>query len=263
MKKHIKLFVGHKKPEFPLWEGFSYLELKDVVTNGSDFNKNKFNDTFFNEYSSLFYLKNLLSILKLEPDSITTIAQHRRFVLNKSIGVKSTNQPWANVVSKKEIKNLEITDSFIPLLNNNYLIGSIVEFDSILSNYSRHHYVRDLLRFVSVLVDDEILTNNEAEEFLKQKVLIPAPSCGTFPTRDLLEIIEKVELAAFSFWKNGFKIYNDSYQCRTLGFLLERLNSYFLINKILTKGLDINKILGHTTIISESTIIKHGISHRQ
>jgi hypothetical protein len=100
------------------------------------------------------------------------------------------------------------------------------------------------LKFTSILIDLELLTNAEALNFLNQQYVIPAPSCGTFPLAAFIEIFDLLELAANGFWNNGYRPYSDLYQCRVIGFLLERLNSFLLLSYVKNNSLKIVAISG-------------------
>jgi hypothetical protein len=81
------------------------------------------------------------------------------------------------------------------------------------------------------LIDLEVLTNEEAFSCLNQEYLIPALSYGTFTIRSFISIFDKLEEAAKGFWSSGYRPYENKYQCRVVGFLLELLNSYLLISE--------------------------------
>ena len=48
------------------------------------------------------------------------------------------------------------------------------------------------------------------------------------------------------------------YQARSTGFMLERLNSYLLINYLIETGVDFEKVVGHTTVVSEGNVLIPG-----
>ena len=248
---HFKYFVGHKKPEFPIWNNFTFYEVDKTsnVSINSSFKKNSLNDKVFGEYSSLFALKNELKSKK-EEGGLITICQYRRFVFNKKLGRQSDVMPWARVLSQNEVLSMDVQNEFLPLRNNLYLIGSAIQIPSILVQYSQHHFLRDILKFSSILIDAEILPNETVLDFLNQPYLIPSPSIGTFTLKSFIEIFDMLELAANRFWNAGYRPYEDPYQCRVIGFLLERLNSYLLISYLNESSLNINDLFGCTTMVS-------------
>jgi hypothetical protein len=247
---HYKYFIGHTKPEFPIWENFSFYKLSDKKISETDsFREIYSNHKIFNEYASLFHLRRTFDNSK-NLDELITICQYRRFVFNKKIGRQSINMPWCTVLTNKEMKSLNVVNEYLPLTGNTYLLGSAIEIPSILQQYAGAHFIRDILQFTSTLIDLGILTNEDAFHFLNSKYLIPSPSCGTFTLRCFIEIFEILELAATGFWSNGYKSYNDQYQSRVVAFLIERLNSFLLISYLSKSSLNINNLLGYTTMVT-------------
>jgi hypothetical protein len=249
-KKHHKYFIGHKKPEFPIWKDFSFYKLPQ--TDFSEINSSfeiYSNHKIFNEYASLFQLRRIFEDSK-NLDELITFCQYRRFVFNQKIGKQSINMPWCSVLTNKEMKSLSVTNEYLPLKGNAYLLASPVQIPSILEQYATVHFIRDILKFTSTLIDLGILTNKDAFDFLNSKFFIPSPSCGTFTLECFIEIFEVLELAAIGFWGNGYKSYDDQYQSRVMSFLLERLNSFLLISYINKRSLNINNLLGFTTMVT-------------
>jgi len=259
---HLKYFVGHKKPEFALWKDFIFFEIpneyKAHELSGSLFSANYLNDKIFGEYSFLFAIRHSLKNQKYEADDLITICQYRRFVLNKKMGQQSINAPWCMVLTQNEIENTSIQNEILPINHSSYLIGSAIKIDSTMNFYAQFHFLRDILRFTSILIDLEILTDEDAFNFLNQEFLIPSPSCGTFTIRTFISILDKLEEAAKGFWNSGYRPYENEYQCRVVGFLLERLNSFLLISECLKHTKDMSNLIGFTTIISETLDISRG-----
>lgn len=248
---HLKYFIGHKKPEFNLWEGFQFIELpqQQQRENFSTFEYHCFNNKIFNEYSSLFYLNRNIENLKSE-NSLITICQHRRFVLNKKLGEISTNMPWSTVLTNQQVDELNINELITPINDNKYLIGTSVKVQSIMNQYASAHFLRDILKFSTVLIESEILSEKDILDFLNSEVLIPAPSCGSFRLDTHINIFCTLEKAAKVFWNFGYRPYADLYQSRVMGFLLERLNSFLLLKEISTFNLQ-HPQEGYTTLSTQ------------
>ncbi len=244
-----------------MWEGFSFLEInkdKDLCA-GSSYKLNYLDDKIFNEYSSLFFLRRKMMEEGSAGDTLT-LCQHRRFVLNKRMGRQSQNQSWVWVLSPVEVEGLDLHKEVLPLAGRSYLIGSAFDLPKgIMIQYAQAHFLRDILRFTSTLVDAEILTDQDALLFLTQTQLVPSPSCGSFRLACFLEVFAKLELAANAFWNSGYKAYRDSYQSRVCGFLLERLNSFLLLKYLHEQGENIKQSTGSTTVVSDSLVIGHGL----
>jgi len=247
---HYKYFIGHRKPEFPIWENFQFYKVPDTSFSETDFLSTIYsNHKIFNEYASLFHLRQTFDNSK-NLDDLITICQYRRFVFNKKLGRPSKIMPWCMVLTYKEMMSLSITDEYLPLSGNAYLIGSAMQLPSILQHYAAFHFTRDILRFTSTLVDCGIFTDEDAFNFLNSQYLIPAPSCGTFTIGCFITIFKVLELAAIEFWNNGYKPYDDPYQSRVVSFLLERLNSFLLLSYLDKSSQNINNLFGTTTMVA-------------
>jgi hypothetical protein len=233
-----------------MWEDFSFYKVSDSEPYREDSSSTLYlNHKLFNEYASLFHLRHRLQDLK-NTHALITICQYRRFVFNKKIGRQSRNMPWCMVLTHEEILSLDVKSEYLPSAGNSYLIGSAVKVTSILEQYAKMHFLRDILQFTSRLIDTGVFTNQKALNFLNSEFLIPSPSCGTFPLKCFVTIFDTLEFAAKSFLNNGYKAYDDDYQSRVMSFLLERLNSYLLITYLLNESLDVNKLIGKTTMVT-------------
>ena len=257
---HHKFFIGHRRPDFPLWEGFQFYdipaELQQMV--GSGFDQNFTDHRIFNEYSFLFLLRRQLERTAAAND-LVTICQYRRFVLNRRVGQQSTTTPWSLTITPQEARHLRIVDEVLPAPGQSYLIGPGVLLEvGLLGQYSRVHFARDILRFTSAIVDAGLLADHQAFEFLSGNVLIPSPSCGTFRVDSFLQIFRLLEFAASSFWNNGFRPYQHQYQGRVCSFLLERLNSYLLLKYLADHGTNPRDVTGSTTMVSDTAAVKVG-----
>lgn len=244
-----------------MWKGFSFLETNNgpPPCAGGSFEFNYLDDKIFNEYSSLFFLRRKLMDECSDGDTLT-LCQHRRFILNKQLGRQSENQSWVRVLSQIEVDGLNLGNEVLPLPGRSYLIGSAFDLPKgIMTQYAAAHFLRDILRFTSALVDAEILTNQEALLFLTQTQLVPSPACGSFRLACFLEVFAKLELAASAFWNSGYKPYPDSYQGRVCGFLLERLNSFLLLKYLHEQGENIKQLAGSTTVVSDSLVVAVGL----
>jgi hypothetical protein len=256
---NYRYFVGHRKPDFPIWEGFEYFEPPPLSQSTNSIERLLADHRLLSEYSSLFQLCNRLKSVGSATGQIT-IAQYRRFVLNVPLGLKSTNLPWARVLSPSDMAELPIGDEVLPLPGNSYLIGSGLPLPiGMLGNYAHAHYTRDILQFTASLVDGGILNNQQAFNFLSQPILIPSPSCGSFPLATFLKMMGILEKAASTYFENGYKAYDDPDQGRVCGALIERLNSYLLLEQLIKEGQNMERVMGSTTIVSDSLEVRRGL----
>jgi hypothetical protein len=256
---HHKYFVGHRRPEFPLWDGFQFFEIpaERQQAEGSAFEDNFPDHRLFNEYSFLFLLRRHLE--QAAPGELVTICQYRRFVLNRPIGQPSTNAPWSTTIPLERARALAVRSEIMPAPGQSYLIGSSITIERrVLGQYSLVHFTRDILRFTAGLVDAGIMSDKHAYDFLTSPALIPSPSIGTFPVDAFVTMFRLLEKAAASFWSNGYRPYQHPYQGRVLSFLLERLNSYLLLRYLIDHGVDPNAVMGSTVLISETAEVRPG-----
>ena len=260
MTEHLKLFIGHKRPSFPMWPGFRYAAFD--ATDPTDFPLAAYddlagvNDQLTGEYYYLLSLRRTLLQGPL-PETLT-ICQYRRFTLREIIGAQSENQPFARVIDGDTAASPAVGDLCLPR-EGNWLLGSVLHIEpTLLYHYHLHHPLRDLLRFLSDAVDAGALTDADVAALLLQKFMIPAPSVGTYPTEAFLETFECLEKASLAFSRGGF-ITRGGYQRRAIGFCMERLNGYLFCREALKRGQDLNRILGSTTIVSDDTVVRHTV----
>ena len=246
-------FIGHKPPEFKIWEGFEfYVPNAEVFQTKSHLK----NGTLLGEYASLFLLYEKLNSENCREGTIT-ICQYRRFVLNIRLGLKAENAPWCTFLTLSQMRDFEPGDKFDPLNNNSSLLASPISVpNGVLSQYGSCHHIRDIMMFAATLIDFGILDENEASDFLSSKILIPSPSCGTFEVAGFMEVIGILKKATEAFFYTNYKKYTDHYQQRVIGFLLERLHSYLLIKNFSQKGLNPFEMVGFTTVLSEGSFLK-------
>jgi len=255
---HHKYFVGHKAPNFKIWPDFCFFAEPDRLSPEGVFNEKLNDDRVFSEYSSLFWLCRQLNSASPQSDDLITICQHRRFVLNTRMGSPAKNLP-ANVIAYDAILGLNFDRELFPRFGQRYLLGSVLKFDQkMVDQYAGAHYIRDLLRFCSDLIDAGLMTDEEVNDFLNQKFMIPAPSCGTFDLQVFIGILGFLEVASEIFLKGGYKPYEDRYQARVLSFLLERLHSWLLLKQVIRMSLSFEHIVGFTTIVSDDPLVQPG-----
>lgn len=209
------------------------------------------NGSSLSEYVQLIWLLDQLDNV-LGNCSYIRIFHYRRFVVKNKpeIGIKSTNQPWSTVISESECI---FFDSDFDRFSSCEIFNTPVKFEGgVLTQYSTTHVLNDMLKFVSFLIEEEIFSHIEAVEFLREDTLIPASNIGTFKIATFREIFTTLKKASYFLYSDKFTV-RQGYQRRSMGFLLERLNSY-LILKMMRQGL-ISQNFGHNIVISDDALV--------
>ena len=201
-------------------------------------------DTFWHENRPLAYgaagnytLPNAIKI-NGELTNITGVSSHRKIVSRIPIGREASNYPGLRLVSTGDLSFLTLED-IKPYEGYNFLISRPVQFiQGIFSQYNSNHHIADLLEYTSIAVQLGILSSAEVNEFIAERILFPGGcEMGVFPTIWLAEILSKLESVGREFiLRAGNRIRQyDSYQVRAVGFLSERLGSFFLHKELIKR----------------------------
>ena len=245
--------IGHRRPEFELWPGHQFACFEPESENDFRLDKDEeceelLPDRLIGEYYFLFCLLKTLEGQHLPPR--ICITQYRRFVVNQAIGTPSSNSPHARTLPADQAGKASIADLMKPKTGD-WLVGSLLTTKSVMAQYARHHPLRDWLRFLADAIDGGAIDQASALEAGLTKLLIPAPSVGTFPSAVFLSHLRVLRCAALSFRNHGF-IARDDYQRRAIGFCLERLHSYLLWKTTSLHHGDLSRFLGFQIVVSET-----------
>lgn len=253
----LKLVVGHRRPEFPLWPDWQFVT--PAPEQGTDFRLTEGrlrphgpDDQLIGEYFFLFALARQLRTAA--PGGLVTFAQYRRLVANASIGMPSPNHPWTRVIDRGTAASLDATTLTAPRAKG-FLVSSGMPVPSVLLQFAVHHPARDLARFLSDAVDAGVLDDREATNVLTLKYLIPAPSTGTFPLATFIDTCRILERATYAFVEGGYRP-RDDYHRRIIGFCLERLNSYLVLRELTRLGIDLKDATGQQLTIADDALIQ-------
>ena len=171
----INYFVGHKPPEFGIWPDFQYYSPSTSSIQHELPDPRLGEGWRFSEYASLFLLRREINKRSLQDNETVTIAQYRRFTLTKNIGVDANGLDWTRVIHPTNPRIPLLHKLAQPLMGLNILIPPSVKLHDhhgVFKQYASAHPIRDLLRFTACLVDNNLLSNQQAEEFLLQNHLI-------------------------------------------------------------------------------------------
>ena len=249
----LKIMIGHRRPEFALWPGhrFACFEPEhesDFVLERDEECESLLPDRLIGEYYFLFCLLKTLQKRPL-PQRIC-ISQYRRFVAREPIGRPSSNAPHARTLRAEEASSPQVAKLLSPK-SGDWLIGSALKTQSVMSQYARHHPVRDWLRFLADAIDDVAIDHKLALKASEESVLIPAPSVGVFPTPTFLEHLKVLRRASLSFRNSGYVARTD-YQRRSIGFCIERLHSCLILCAARESQVPLLLLMGNQIVVSET-----------
>jgi hypothetical protein len=198
------------------------------------------------EYAQLLWLYDNFDNILGTYDYVR-IFQYRRFVAKEKIGQPSSNE-GALWIPKEELRNCskEFCRTSTAELFNNMFSKNVV------GQYASVHLIEDIINFSKFLFETGILDSKQTVSFLTGSVIIYACNMGTFRSTTLREVLKTLRDAA-EFRKTCYFIPRVGYQRRVVGFLLERLNSYLILNRIQSGLSDGN--FGHHIIVSDGPLI--------
>jgi hypothetical protein len=211
------------------------------------------NGSALSEYAQLLWLHDHLESLAMGRDFIR-IFHYRRFVAASAptVGQRSSNLTWATVIRADD---LPAFDQDFDRSSRAEIFNTPVRFGSgMLFQYASDHVLEDMLNFAKFLTRERILTDQQCALFLANPVHIPSCNIGVYKKACYLEIFGLLRRAAGFLHAPEFVIRKD-YQRRSVGFLLERLNSFLILRRI-EAGHSVPSF-GHNIVISESSIVSH------
>jgi hypothetical protein len=209
------------------------------------------NGSSLSEYAQLLWINENLKSLAGELPYIR-IFHYRRFIARDKprTGKASVNLPWATVITDRELIGY---DKAFERTTQGELFNTPAQFSGgMLAQYAASHVIEDMMRFCAFLVEKKIITPPVAAIFLRENIHIPSCNLGVF-TQDSFRAIFNVLRRAAEFVFSDHFVAREGYQRRSVGFLLERLNSFLILNRI-REGLSAGQ-LGHNIVISETEVV--------
>lgn len=205
------------------------------------------------EYAQLFWVHENLATL-LNGKTFIRVFHYRRFlsVHPPLCGKKSVNLPWATTLSAEDLGQFEA--EFSRFVTGEIFNTPIRLPNGMMEQYREAHLLEDFLRFGAFLIESNILDRAAVSRFMRTDLLIPSSSIGVLRVDSFQEIFSVLRQAA-DFLHNAFFVPREGYQRRNVGFLLERLNS-FLIFERMTQGKS-PQSFGYQMLLSESEIVRH------
>jgi hypothetical protein len=185
------------------------------------------------------------------------ISSYRKRILPSSEGIESPLYPTMRELNFGNFGREAELSVFMPRADLEFLVAQPLYFEnSVIGQYAACHHRRDILDYTSLAIEMGVLDSNSASEFLAAKHFIPGGvELGIYPRPWLIHVLSRIELVGRQFlyrYGNRLKKY-DRLQIRAVGFLSERLGSFFLMRHLMEKYSNNipADIFGYITVIVE------------
>ncbi len=166
---------------------------------------------------------------------LTGIFSHRKIIVRTQMGRPSEVLPFLYEITMDDARRIPRRE-IEPQPGFEFLIGFPLNFRcSVLEHYIEAHRAIDMFEYVSMAVDIGMMTLDQAQEFAKEKIFIPGGcEMGIYPTAWVRPMLEKLEILGREFvTRCGPRLRTyDNFQVRAVGFLAERLGSFFLLTEL-------------------------------
>jgi hypothetical protein len=173
--------------------------------------------------------------LQVPATELTGIISHRKIIVRNSIGLEAAKYPVYREISVPVASRLPV-EEVRPRDGGEFLIGVPLQFtQGVVSHYAQMHHAIDLVDYLSIAVQIGVMTPTDVRDLTLEAIFIPGGcELGIYPTAWLHATLTKLETLGREFViRCGGRIRTyDSYQVRAVGFLAERLGSYFLMQEL-------------------------------
>lgn len=185
-----------------------------------------------------------------------SIIQYRKFIAKQALGEFAANYHGMVLIPKDEANLMDI-DAIQADIQTPFLVSQPAGLGNLYMHYAKGHHIQDLLRYIAIAIDLEVITPEESNYILQSDWIFPGGiEFGIFETAFFVETIKKLESVSFRFLEMHRPTSMDPYQRRALAFCNERLGSYFLRKHItpsfLTDPLFPTEYLGFMHTVSET-----------
>lgn len=168
-----------------------------------------------------------------------SIIQYRKFISPVPMGAPSNVYPGMYIIHPDKINNINICN-LQREVKNDFLLSQPVNIGGTYANYSACHYPSDLLRYLAIAIELNIISKQDSIEFITFPILIPGGiEFGIYPIPVFIEVIGKLRLVCMEFLKNHRPVSMKPEQRRALAFCNERLGSYLLFKHLQEKYLGV------------------------
>ncbi|WP_142280371.1 hypothetical protein [Mycobacterium paraense] len=185
------------------------------------------------------------------------ISSYRKRILPSPEGVESQIYPTMRELSPISGGQAEVA-ILARTTDLEFLVSQPLYFkQSIIGQYEEAHHRRDILDYTSLAIETGVLDSKSAWEFLDAKHFIPGGvEQGIYPRAWLVDALSKIERVGRLFLERHSRrlVKYDDYQIRAVGFLSERLGSYFLLrhfNEKYSNNIP-NEIFGYMSVVVDN-----------
>ena len=177
------------------------------------------------EYAQLFWLSDNFDRVVGDAEFVR-IFQYRRLVSHSRIG-RATTADFFTHINGEELP--EFADDFTRDTRAELFNRPFQFTGGMLGQYASVHPMDDLMAVVRFLLQQERITSAAAAAFLREEYLIPACNMGVFLRQTLKHILALLRPTADFLQSPGYEPRNG-YNRRSVGFIIERLNSFILLD---------------------------------
>jgi len=251
--------VSHRPPAFDPGTRFTMVSPApgggaDAIAVADDFLGDRFHGDILSEYVQLFGLARHLA--GAEAEARICIFQYRKFLALGPGARRSTNMAYAFASPAEEAAALFPGPRTLGTLRQSLMVGPALAVRSLAGQYGDCHRAEDFVAFVLSLSQIEGFDLERCARFAGCPVLFPAPSLGIHRIGDFrrdMAVLERV----WGDHAGRFPVRRrKGYQRRVGGFLLERLHSFLLQERLLRQ--EESCFFASQIVVSDSTAVRQG-----
>ena len=199
------------------------------------------------EYSQLFGLAELIESGDFDADGLF-LFQYRKFISPITGGYESV-APWVKILSPSNAADVFPDLESFNEHSDQMIIGSIFNFgESISGNYSKVHVTEDLVTFSAACSESGAIPPSDIKLLASMHGIIPSPALCYISTHHFLELMKPLKMACEAFMKH-YHVKRTGYQSRSTGYLLERLHSLLICQRVMNSSID-NPIIWNRYVIN-------------
>jgi hypothetical protein len=233
-----RVCIGHQLPTFQQPEGTTIIgplenSGKEVCHVSDDWGGPQLSGLILAEYCQLFWLADRI---KGAGDGLRFIvlSQYRKFISLQPGSTRASNAPYTFVATPEGAPRLNLSDTQVRHMlsqERTHLVGPVLKIGSTIENYARYHLLSDFLAFCEQMLRSGRFSPELVARFASSNALIPAPSLGLHPVDEFLSDMATLQSVWELFYHTSYEK-RDGYQRRVGGFLLERLHSFLIYERL-------------------------------